>query len=67
MVSVVHIIEACSVCLLRPKWWTLYRSWSYWNALPSPSPMALESLSCGMAMMAIPIAYDQLGVHARVA
>jgi hypothetical protein len=29
--------------------------------------MALESLSCGMAMMAIPIAYDQLGVHARVA
>jgi hypothetical protein len=45
----------------------LYRSWSYWNALPSPSPMALESLSCGMAMMATPIAYGQPGVQARVA
>jgi len=29
--------------------------------------MALESLSCGMAMMATPIAYGQPGVHARVA
>jgi hypothetical protein len=29
--------------------------------------MALESLSCGKAMMAIPIAYDQPGVPASVA
>jgi hypothetical protein len=29
--------------------------------------MALESLSCGMAMTAIPITYDQPGVPARVA
>jgi hypothetical protein len=53
MMSVVHIAEGRSVYLVRPKWWPLHRGWSYCNALPSPSPMALEWLSCGMAMMAI--------------
>ena len=63
----VHIAEACSVYLIRPKWWTLYRGWSYWNAGHSPSPMALESLSCGVPMVGIPIDNEQPGVAASVA